>query len=206
MPPHIVPTTRQTYRQAALVLGKAFVNEPVSRLIYRKFSPERRIRALAVDFAAELLFSLTKGYPIHIEEDRQVVAAAIIYPPGSYPLSQFAQWTILVKSVLGNGWYDLRSWMKWLDEAGKLHPTQPHFYLPCIGVDPACQGKRLGSAIMAHLAAKADQAGVGCYLENANPRNLPFYQRFGFEILNEIEILGFANWFMWREPSPSARL
>jgi ribosomal protein S18 acetylase RimI-like enzyme len=204
MSPNIVPTTQQTYRQAALVLGKAFADEPVSMVVYRKFSPERRIRALASDFAGEMVASLRLSYPVHVVEDEKVVAAAIIYPPGSYPLPQLDQWLILLKTVLGNGWYDIRSWMKWLDEAEKLHPTKAHYYLPCIGVDPAYQGKGFGSAIMAHMAAKADQDGVGCYLENANPRNIPFYQRFGFEIVNEKEILGFTNWFMWREPSRSS--
>lgn len=199
MPTHIVPTTRQTYRQAALVLGKAFVDEPVSMVVYRTFSAERRIQALAVDFAAEMLVSQHKAYPIHVEEDGAILAAAIIYPPGSYPLPWISEWKILLKSVFRNGWYDVVSWRKWCEEAGKLHPTEPHYYLPCIGVDPACQGRGLGSVIMTHLASLADEAGVGCYLENANPRNLPFYQHLGFKVVNEKKILGLPNWFMWRE-------
>jgi hypothetical protein len=39
---------------------------------------------------------------------------------------------------------------------------------------------------------------VGCYLENANPRNTSFYQRFGFQIVSEKEIIGLPAWFMWR--------
>lgn len=177
------------------------MNEPVSMLIYRRFSPEGRARALTVDFMAELEISIRKGYPVHVEKDGRVAAAAIIYPPGVYPLPTFDQWTIVIKSILGHGWYDVRSWMRWLNAADRLHPGAAHYYLPCIGVDPDCQGTGLGSAILAHLAAKADQENVGCYLENANPRNLPLYQRFGFQVVNELDVIGIHNWFMWRDPS-----
>ena len=203
MSPQIVPATRQTYRQAAQVLGKAFADEPVSVVIYRSFSPSRRVQALTLDFSAELVVSLRLGYPIQVNEDGKVVAAALIYPPGAYPPPRWEQWKFLVKSVLGNGWYDVRSWVKWLNEVDKIHPTEAHFYLEYIGVEPTYQGKGYGSMIMEHLVAKADQEAVGCYLENANPRNIPFYQRFGFKVVNEKYIIGFTTWFMWREPAGS---
>jgi ribosomal protein S18 acetylase RimI-like enzyme len=196
----IEPTTHKTYRQAALVLGKAFENEPVSQVVYRMFSPVRRVKALTVDFSAELQVALRKGYPIVLRRDGSVIAAALIYPPGRYPLPIIDQWLFLFKSILGNGIYDVRSWVKWINEVDKIHPKQPHYYLEYIGVDPAYQGQGLGSQMMDHLVARADADKVGCYLENASPRNLPFYQRFGFKVINEKQIIGFTTWFMWREP------
>jgi GNAT superfamily N-acetyltransferase len=201
MLPRIEPITRQTYRQAATVLGEAFADEPVSIAVYRNFSHERRARALAVDFSAELAVALRKGYPIQISHDHKVAAAALIYPPGAYPLPLLDQWMFLVKSVLGNGWYDIRSWVKWQNTADKFHPAGAHYYLEYIGVDPAHQGQGLGSVLLNHLIAKADAEQVGCYLENASPRNLPLYQHFGFKIIDEKQIIGFTTWFMWREPS-----
>jgi ribosomal protein S18 acetylase RimI-like enzyme len=56
---------------------------------------------------------------------------------------------------------------------------------------------------MQHLINKADEVSVGCYLENANPRNLSFYERFGFQVIDEKEILGIPSWFMWRAPDIS---
>jgi hypothetical protein len=38
-------------------------------------------------------------------------------------------------------------------------------------------------------------------LENANPRNLPFYQRFGFQVLINKDIIDIPTWFMWRSPT-----
>lgn len=201
----IEPITRQTSRQAARVLGQAFVDEPVSKLIYRSFTVERRARALAVDFSAELAVCMRKGNPIQIREDGKIIAAALVYPPGTYPLGLIDQWVFLAKSVLGNGWYDIKSWVEWLNETDKLHPTKAHYYLEYIGVDPGCQGQGCGSLIMEHLTAKADMENVGCYLENADRHNIPFYQHFGFQIIQEKEIIGLPAWFMWREPSHCVR-
>jgi GNAT superfamily N-acetyltransferase len=196
----VLPTTQQTYREVARVLGRAFGNEAVSVAVYKNFLPEKRIRALTLDFSAELLICIHKGYPIQVNEDGKIVAAAVIYPPGSYPLPAIDQWIILLKSILGNGLYDFRGWVKWLDEIDKNHPTEAHFYLEYIGVEPGYQGKGYGSLILEHLINKADNLGVGCYLETADARNLSFYQHFGFQIKDEKEIIGIPTWFMWRQP------
>ena len=33
-----------------------------------------------------------------------------------------------------------------------------------------------------------------------NPENVRFYERFGFEVIGEEEVLGNSNWFMLRRP------
>jgi hypothetical protein len=116
MQKEVLPTTRQSYRQAAQVLGRAFVDDPVSVAVYRNFSSDRRVRALTVDFTAELLLCVRKGNPLQVNGDGKVIAAAVIYPPGTYPLSVSDQWMLLIKSILGNGYYDIRGWMRWLEE------------------------------------------------------------------------------------------
>jgi len=200
MQKEVLPTTRQTYHQAAQVLGIAFEDEPVSVAVYHSFSPERRVQALTVDFSAELSVCIRKGYPIQINEDGKIVASAVIYPPGAYPLPTIDEWLIVLKSIIGNGLYDIRGWLKWLNEIDKHHPVEAHYYLEYLGVEPGYQGKGFGSAILKHLIDKADELGVGCYLENANPRNITFYQRSGFRIIRELEIIGIPTWFMWRPP------
>ncbi len=197
MSTEIKPTTRKSYNQVAQLLGNAFEDDPVSVAVYKNFSPEKRNRALTVDFSIELLLCIRQGYPIQINEDGKVVAAAVIYPPGSYPLPVVDQWLIVFKSILRNGMYDIRGWLKWLDETDRNHPSESHYYLEYIGVEPGYQGKGFGSSILKHLIAIADKQGVGCYLENANPLNVNFYQHFGFEIMSEKEIIGIPTWFMW---------
>ena len=60
--------------------------------------------------------------------------------------------------------------------------------LRMIGADPANQGEGHGGALMAYALARCDRDHAPAYLESSNPRNIPFYQRHGFEPLCEIQI------------------
>jgi len=200
MPLTPLPITLQSYRQAAEVLARAFLDDPVTVAVYRNFSPERRLRALAVDFTAEVLECVHRGYPLQIDMERNVIAAAVIFPPRTYPLPVLTQWMLLAKSIWGNGIYDVGSWLRWQEEVDKYRPSRPHYYLEYLGVEPGLQGKALGSTLVKTLTSKADRERVGSYLENANARNISFYQRLGFDIVNEKEIIGVRTWFMWRDP------
>lgn len=73
-----------------------------------------------------------------------------------------------------------------LEEMDKYHIEEPHWYLPMIGVDPAQQGKGIGSALLRHALAQVDELCLPAYLEASNPANVPLYQRHGFEVLGEI--------------------
>lgn len=91
------------------------------------------------------------------------------------------------------------------DAMARYHPKVPHWYLPLIGVDPARQGQGIGSALMRHALACCDREGAAAYLESSNPRNIPLYQRHGFEILGTIQI-GSSPVLtpMLRPPQPAA--
>lgn len=72
-------------------------------------------------------------------------------------------------------------------QLGRYHPTDPHWYLPFIGVDVPRQGRGLGSALLRHALEQIDQEHRPAYLETANPRNIALYQRHGFELVGRIE-------------------
>jgi len=56
-----------------------------------------------------------------------------------------------------------------------------------IGVDPVRQGRGLGSALLEAGLARCDAEGAMAYLESSNPKNVPLYERYGFEVLGVIE-------------------
>jgi ribosomal protein S18 acetylase RimI-like enzyme len=74
------------------------------------------------------------------------------------------------------------------ERMASFHPREPHWYLPMIGVDPSRQGQRLGDKLMSHALARCDADGLPAYLESSNPRNIPFYERQGFEALGRIQV------------------
>jgi GNAT superfamily N-acetyltransferase len=74
------------------------------------------------------------------------------------------------------------------EKMDRSHPEEPHWYLPMIGVDPKAQGKGLGAQLMRHAVARCDQDRALAYLETANPRNIPLYERFGFEVAGQFQV------------------
>lgn len=70
------------------------------------------------------------------------------------------------------------------------HPPEPHWYLWCLGVDPRCQGRGVGSALMRHMLARIDAERATSFLEASDPKNVPFYERHGYEVLGVIELHG----------------
>jgi GNAT superfamily N-acetyltransferase len=73
------------------------------------------------------------------------------------------------------------------DQMEQYHPTEPHWYLPLIGVDPAHQRKGYGGALLIHALERCDRDHVPAYLESTNPMNVSLYQRHGFEVLGIIQ-------------------
>jgi ribosomal protein S18 acetylase RimI-like enzyme len=74
-----------------------------------------------------------------------------------------------------------------IEQMATYHPHEPHWYLPLIAVDPACQGRGLGGALLKEALARCDADGLPAYLESSNPRNITLYQRHGFAILGRIQ-------------------
>jgi len=74
------------------------------------------------------------------------------------------------------------------DELAGLHPTEPHWYLPLIGVEPRKQRQGLGAALLRPILQKCDATHLPAYLEATSSRSLPLYKRHGFEAIGEIKI------------------
>jgi GNAT superfamily N-acetyltransferase len=73
------------------------------------------------------------------------------------------------------------------DQMSRYHPSEPHWHLPLMGVDPLKQGKGFGSALMQHALVQCDRDNKLAYLESSSPRSVPFYKRHGFEVLGTIQ-------------------
>lgn len=74
-----------------------------------------------------------------------------------------------------------------VEQMAIYHPREPHWYLPLIGVDPIQQGKGLGTALMRHALSRCDRERTLAYLESSNAKNIPLYEREGFERIGTIQ-------------------
>lgn len=110
--------------------------------------------------------------------------AALWLPPGVHPNSGGLE-KVFRDTAKAEHLNDLLATFDKMDE---WHPEEPHWYLPIVGVDPNAQGHGLGGALMRHAVTRCDEEGALAYLESSNPRNLPLYQRHGFEAMGQIQI------------------
>jgi ribosomal protein S18 acetylase RimI-like enzyme len=102
--------------------------------------------------------------------------AALWLPPGIGP-DEDALGTILQETVAAERQGEVLSV---LEAMGAHHPSEPHWYLPLIGVDPLRQHQGHGSALLQHALRECDREHAPAYLESSNPANIPLYERHGF--------------------------
>lgn len=136
--------------------------------------------------------------------DSEARAAAMWLPPGvrhEVAIRPTKFW-LMLRLLLRTGMKILPR----LEEAQEVmesnHPREPHYYLQSIGVRRGSQGLGLGSALLKEMTRRCDGEQMPAYLESSSPKNLPLYERHGFEITSERPITsgGPPLYFMWREP------
>jgi len=66
---------------------------------------------------------------------------------------------------------------------------EPHFYLFVLGTHAAHQSRGLGGQVLEPVLARCDEQRLPARLESSNPRNVPFYERHGFEVLGEVAVV-----------------
>ncbi len=90
--------------------------------------------------------------------------------------------------------------LRWVGTWEKHDPEERHWHLGPVAVDAHLQGMGIGSKLMRVFCAQIDAAGEHAYLETDKPENDRFYERFGFEVVGEGEVIGVPNWYMARRP------
>jgi len=73
-------------------------------------------------------------------------------------------------------------------ELAKSIPKEACWHLAFIAADPSQTGKGYGSKMLTHTLTKCDEDNEPAYLESTNKANLTLYQRYGFELTNEIQV------------------
>jgi ribosomal protein S18 acetylase RimI-like enzyme len=176
------------------ILMLAFATDPPTRWLFPK---ARDFVALYPRFAAAFGGRAFEHDTAFITDDG--AAAALWLPPGTAPdgdtLGAIIQEAMAASGRQPDGEIGERM--------AAYHPTEPHWYLPLIGVDPARQGRGLGSALLTHALALVDADRSVAYLESSNIKNVPLYERFGFEVLGVIEGPDFPPLYPMLRPAKS---
>lgn len=88
-----------------------------------------------------------------------------------------------------------------LEHLHAKHAPHAHYYLHIIGVSPEHQCNGVGTALMAPMTARFDAERLPAYLETFKERNVAFYERHGFRVVDEKRLDPLpTGWFMRRDP------
>jgi len=160
-------------QKAVDVLVTAFISDPVIRWMYPDASGYlKSFPAFLRAFGGKAFTSRT------VWRFGEFEAVALWFPPHVEPDGE-AVLAEVTRSIAPDQQADL---FAVLDQMDAAHPTFPHWYLPWFGVEGARQGKGIGGELMRSCLAVVDLDHLPAYLESPNPRNIPFYERHGFEL------------------------
>jgi GNAT superfamily N-acetyltransferase len=173
-----ISTSRDSLAAAATgIITLAFASDPVARWTYPDADQYLKYFPAFVNALAGPSFTRGTAY---IAPDGG--GAALWLGPGVDPNED---------ELLGHVWSSTsdevqKDLFPIFEQMAAFHPSESHWYLPMIGVEPGRQGSGIGSALLQHTLATCDEDGLPAYLESTNPKNIPLYERFGFEQIGVI--------------------
>ncbi|MGH7917091.1 MAG: GNAT family N-acetyltransferase [Candidatus Binataceae bacterium] len=191
------------FPEAAAMLGRAFVEDPLLKAIVCNIAdPAQRSARMTYLFSVVLKGHRRDGQPvIGVMRDRRVAGSAIIEyvtRPNATAMTVMSGLTLIPELIRAGGLNGVARAISVLDTLTRNRPPEPHIYLNILGVEPEFQRNHYGVAMLDFLrdqvALRSDLAGV--YLETATESNVSYYSHFGYQVLNEIYPLGVRMWRM----------
>jgi GNAT superfamily N-acetyltransferase len=184
----------------SLLIAEAFHDLAPSRWLIA--DPAARRRIFPGYFGLYVTHALAAGL-VHTTPSRDGVALWLPAGPG------------VLGPPLGEG-QQLATADRWTDRFAVFdqaleehHPVGVHHqHLAILAVRPGCQGRGIGSTLLATRHHDLDRDGVPAYLEASSPRARDLYQRHGYTLRPDAPFClpggGPPFWPMWREPARAA--
>jgi GNAT superfamily N-acetyltransferase len=190
--PSITSASKSDQQRAVSAIVTAFSSDPIARWFFPEPDQYLTYFPQLVPMMAAGTFDHDSAYCAE-----GFVAAALWLPPGVHSDAE-AIAELAMKAIPERDW---ETRFTFAGRQGEQHPTDPHWYLPLIAVDPPFQGRGLGSALLKHALQVCDRDGLPAYLEATSEGSRRLYERHGFEATGEIQ---FADsppmWPMLRKP------
>jgi GNAT superfamily N-acetyltransferase len=170
--------------EAAAVMARAFFDEPLFVAGY----PDPQERAQVMPWIARWTFRFGLEFgTVLVSEDLAGVAIAYRAIEPVFSEERVAATEGELREQLGSAAWDRYERVMHIWEAADAHLSQalpePHWYLDMVAVEPTRQGVGIGSALLQAVHSLAEVEGWPTALLTFRARNVPFYERHGYEVV-----------------------
>jgi hypothetical protein len=189
------PLTSEDMDAAVAVLARGMRDNPAHVAVWGD-DPEYRVVALTSFMGATLPLA---SQPVCAVRDGEVVGVCGVAPPGECIGDVFRALGGEVPQFSEDAGEQARI-DEWLTAWGIRDLKEPHWHLGPIAADLPLQRRGIGTVMMTDVCATIDGVAGTTYLETDKPENVGYYERFRFETVGEVDVIGIPNWFMRRPP------
>jgi len=190
---------------AARVFARAFFDDPIAH--YVTPSESTRFRTLEAVLRPFLRYGVLYG-EVHTTPG-EPAAGAIWLGPDEWHIGEEgasrAGMDWIADEIGDEDYLRFTAYYDWMSKQHELLAPATHLYLAVLAVDTHLQGQGIGSGLIRNMTRRADEEGLVCYLETQQPKNVPLYQRHGFEVvLDTMEpVSRLRTWAFVRQPQLS---
>jgi len=176
--------------EAAQVIAQAFQADPL--ITFMLPFESTRIRTLLKFFRpyGEINIKHGRGYGV----GQPLQGVAFWESPGgesmSISLRSLGKFLPLLFTMYPIGYFRARAVLEKTEALHKEYASEPHYYLDNLGVLPSAQGRGYASKLLRPILELADAQKVIAYTDTLSPANVPFYEHFGFECVEQSAIPG----------------
>lgn len=173
--------TRTSDRRIVTILTNAFEdNQSVNYIVKQDQRRLNRIRWL-------MRYAVATGEDfgkVWLSPDLRAGAVTIL--PGAKRTTVASVRRDVALALLSTGLRNVYKTLRREARIKALHPKEPFCHLWFLGVEKEMQGQGIGSRLLQRILDHYDAQQRAVYLETSTLRNVPWYEKFGFEIYDEL--------------------
>jgi ribosomal protein S18 acetylase RimI-like enzyme len=189
---------RDELPEAARLLGRGMRDNPNNVRAFGGSDAGPRGRSLTRFFGPLLHGLHRRGSILAAFRGETMVGVCGMASPGRCQPGPLEKLSMVPSVIFGNTAGTTRRVMSWGGVWARRDPAEPHWHLGPVAVDSGLQGQGIGGALLADFCRRMDGRAALSYLETDKHENVRFYEKFGFTLVAEGEVLGTPNWFMSR--------
>ncbi|MBD2534333.1 GNAT family N-acetyltransferase [Nostoc flagelliforme FACHB-838] len=200
----IVKLKQSDFAIASNYLAAAFSQDP----LMAHFLPEDEdAKQTALKQLSQTLLNYAQIYSHIYTTADYPKGVAIWLPPDASKVTLPQLWQIaasgLITLPLYMRWNRIADFVSFISIEIQLHEKlspEPHWYLAMLGVSPEWQSQGIGGKLIQPVLEATDRTKTPCYLETSTAAAVRFYQRHGFEIVDQGLFANREYWAMKRNP------